>query len=420
MRTAFSLLILGVAMPLSLEAANWPGWRGPTGDGISSEKGLPTKWGSNENVKWKVALPGPGNSTPIVFGGKVFLTQAVGEERLLTCFDRRTGKRLWQKEITHSPTDASHKTNPHSSSSPVTDGERVIASFSSAGIHCHDLNGKKLWSRDLGEQAHIWGYGASPMIHGNLVYVNFGPGERSFLVALDKRTGKTVWQADDPGGSFGNKTPGKSGRDIWVGSWSTPIVRKTNGREELIATWPRRVVAFDPTNGDLLWQCKGLNPLVYTSPIYSEGIVLALGGYSGSALAVKAGGAGDVTETHRLWHKPKTPQRIGSAVIHGDHYYILNDKGVAQCFELKTGKEIWEERLRGKAKTSQNWSSLVLSEGKLFAVNQGGDAFVFRASPEFELLTTNALGEKVIGSMAVSDGDIFIRGHKNLWCIGKP
>jgi outer membrane protein assembly factor BamB len=180
------------------------------------------------------------------------------------------------------------------------------------------------------------------------------------------------------------------------------------------------VVAFDPTNGDLLWQCKGLNPLVYTSPIYSEGIVLALGGYSGSALAVKAGGAGDVTETHRLWHKPKTPQRIGSAVIHGDHYYILNDKGVAQCFELKTGKEIWEERLRGKAKTSQNWSSLVLSEGKLFAVNQGGDAFVFRASPEFELLTTNALGEKVIGSMAVSDGDIFIRGHKNLWCIGKP
>tara|TARA_Y100001934_G_scaffold279901_1_gene385046 strand:+ start:20362 stop:21609 length:1248 start_codon:yes stop_codon:yes gene_type:complete len=412
-------LIVCLVIVASVHAGDWPGWRGPTGDGISLDKNLPVEWGSNKNVKWKVALPAPGNSTPIVQGNKVFVTQAVGEERMLMCFDRRNGKLLWKKGVSHEKTDPSHKTNPHASGSPVTDGDRVIVSYASAGVHCYDLKGNKLWSRDLGEQAHIWGYGASPMIHGELVYLNFGPGERSFLMAMDKRTGKTVWQVDDQGGGFGNKVPGKSGREIWIGSWSTPIVRTVNGREELILTWPKRVVAFDPKNGEQLWQCKGLNQLVYTSPIYADGIVVAMGGYSGSALAVKAGGKGDVTETHRLWQKPKTPQRIGSAVIYKGHYYILNDRGIAQCFELKTGKEIWAERMRGEGKTSQNWSSLVLSGDKLYAANQGGDAFVFRASPKFELLATNSMREKTIGSMAVSNGEIFIRTHKNLWCIAK-
>ncbi len=414
--TAAVLLFVG-----TVRADNWPQWRGPTGDGISTEKNLPMHWSTTENVKWKVPLPGPGNSTPIIWGNKVFLTQAVKDwpERLLMCFNRVDGKLLWKSGVEFSGKEDTHRTNPYCSASPVTDGERIIVSHASAGVFCYDLNGKKLWHRDLGTQAHIWGNGASPMIHGEICYLNFGPGERSFLIAMDKHTGKTLWQVDDPGGNAGKPVPGKSNRTIWTGSWSTPIVRTIHGREELIMSWPRRALAFNPNDGKVLWECRGLNPLIYTSPIFDDGIVVAMGGYGGAALAVKAGGSGDVTETHRLWHKPRVPQRIGSAVIHEGHYYILNDRGNAQCNELRTGKLVWDERLRGPGKTSQNWSSLVLSEGKLFAVNQAGDAFVFRASPEFELLATNSLDERTIGSMGVSNGEIFIRTYENLWCIAK-
>jgi outer membrane protein assembly factor BamB len=184
-------------------------------------------------------------------------------------------------------------------------------------------------------------------------------------------------------------------------------------------SWPFRVCSIDPTTGKEHWTSEGLNPLVYTSPLYSDGIVIGMGGYSGMALAVKVGGKGDVTDTHRLWHHPKSPQRIASGAIHEGHIYILNDPGIAQCIELKTGREVWNERLKGPGPTGQNWSSIVISEGKCYAVNQGGDAFVFKASPNFELLATNPMGEKVIGSIAVSDGQLFIRGHQHLFCVGR-
>lgn len=276
-----------------------------------------------------------------------------------------------------------------------------------------------MWSRDFGKQAHIWGNGASPVIHGDLVYLNFGPGERTFLLALDKRTGKTVWKNDEPGGSFGEKQPGQDSREVWVGSWSTPILRELDGRPELIMTWPRRVVGLDPLTGKEYWECHGLNPLVYTSPIYYEGTVVAMGGFSGMAMAVKAGGKGDVTATRRVWHQPKTPQRIGSGVIHGGHVYVVNDRGTAQCLEVATGRTIWEKRLKGPGATSRNWSSLVLNRGLLYAVNWAGDAFVFKAEPTAGMPVISSIGEKTIASMAVSEGRIFIRTYENLWCIGK-
>ena len=192
-------------------------------------------------------------------------------------------------------------------------------------------------------------------------------------------------------------------------------------REELVLSWPKRVEALDPKTGRELWSCAGINPLVYTSPLYDKEseIVVAMGGYMGMALAVKAGGAGDVTETRRLWHHPKTKQRIGSGVIYENHFYILNDPGIAECFQLRTGKLVWEERLKGPAPKSDNWSSMVVSDGKLYVINQGGDAFVLRAAPRFEVLATNSLSEPTIGSIAVSDGEIFIRTHKALWCLGE-
>jgi outer membrane protein assembly factor BamB len=413
-KTWLLLTPLLAASPASAE--NWPQWRGPAGIGVCSEKGLPTHWTTNENVCWRTALPDRGNSTPIVWSNRVFITQANDKEgrRSLMCFDRRDGKLLWQSGVTYTEKELTHGTNPHCSASPVTDGQRIIASFASAGLYCYDLDGKEIWHRDLGKQTHIWGNASSPIIHGDLCILNFGPGERTFLIALDKNTGKTVWQTDEPGGSAGEKNTAAD----WIGSWSTPIVIDANGHEELIISFPKRVAGFDPKTGKELWTCSGLNPLAYTSPLYANGVIVAMGGFGGSSLAVKPGGHGDVTATHRLWQIPKTKQRIGSGVISDGFIYILNDPGVAECFELQTGKLVWEERLKGSGAKSDSWSSMVLSEGKLYVVNQNGDTFVLKASPKFETISMNPLGgETSMSSVAVSNGDIFIRTYKNLWCI---
>jgi len=408
-------LLATIAISMPVFADNWPQWRGPAGTGVSAEKNLPLHWGTNENVRWRVPLPERGNSTPIIWGKRVFLTQAAENRRTLMCFNRADGKLLWQSGVTYPEKESTHETNPLCSASPVADGERVIASFASAGLSCYDFDGKQLWHRDLGKQAHIWGNGASPIIHGDLCILNFGPGERTFLIAVSKKTGETVWQVDEPGGDSGQEKPGE--KPNWVGSWSTPIVIKVNGREELIMTWPKRVAAYDPKAGQELWTCGGLNPLIYTSPLYSDGTIVAMGGFMGMALAVKADGRGDVTQTRRLWHHPKTKQRIGSGVIHNGHIYILNDPGVAECYELKSGNLVWEERLSGKGPDNSSWSSMVLADGRLYVINHSGDTFVLKASPKFELLATNSLGETDNASLAVSDGDIFIRTHKALWCL---
>lgn len=390
-------------------ADNWPQWRGPKGMGICAEKNLPTQWGTNQNIRWKIRLPEAGNSTPIIWGNRVFMTQAIGKQRMLMSLDRANGKMLWQSGVTNAEKEPTHSTNPDCSGSPMTDGERVIVSFGSSGLYCYDFTGKELWHRDLGKQLHMWGVSSSPVIHGNLCFLNFGPGERTFLIAVNKKTGETVWQHDEPGGAA----------DKYIGSWSTPLLIKANGRDELILTFPERVAAFEPNFGRELWTCRGLNPLVYTSPIYADGIIVAMGGFNGSALAVKAGGSGDVTQTHRLWHLLKTKQRIGSAVVADGHIYILNDPGVAECFELRSGKLVWEERLKGPGAKADNWSSLVLAGDNLYAVNQGGDGFVFKASPKFQVVSTNTLGELVRASVAVSDGELFIRTYKNLWCVSE-
>ena len=405
-------------------AADWPGWRGAQGNGVCDERDLPLAWSKTENVKWRIKLPEPGNSTPIVWHDRVYLTQAVGRQRTLMCLDRADGKQLWQQGVaTQLTEDPTHGTNPYCSASPVTDGERVIAWFGSDGLHCYALAGKKLWSRDLGVQRHIWGYGSSPVILGDHCYLNFGPGDRAFLIAVNKQTGETVWQHDEDSGygkpPAGDVRGGKPEGATYIGSWSTPLIVPVDGREQLVMSWPRRVVSYEPKSGRELWACTGLNPLVYTSPLYSGDTVVAMGGFGGSSLAVRAGGSGDITASQRLWHQPKNKQRIGSGVIRESHIYIHNDLGVAECFELATGKLVWEERLRGPAKAVQNWSSIMLAGDKCYTINQGGDCFVFRASPEFELLAVNSLGERSNSSVAASAGQLFIRTHAALWCIAR-
>lgn len=402
----------------AVQADNWPAWRGPAGTGVAMEQHLPLRWSTNHNIRWRAALPGPGNSTPIVWGHQVFLTQAIEGRRMVMSFDRADGHLLWQQGPAHSEKETTHESNPFCASSPVTDGKRVVAWFGSAGLYCYDLHGKEIWHSDLGPQHHIWGWGSSPIINGDLCILNFGPGERTFLVAVNKKNGKTTWRVDESGGDSGETKPGQD-KPSWVGSWSTPIVIKTVRREELVLSWPKRLVAFEPRTGHELWSCGGLNPLVYTSPLCDpvKGIVVAMGGFMGMSLAVQAGGAGDVTETRRLWHHPKTKQRIGSGVIHDGYIYILNDPGIAECFELETGKLVWQERLKGPAAKTDNWSSVVSAADRLYVVNQGGDTFVLKASPRFEVLAVNPLGETTIGSLAASDGEVVIRTYNHLWCV---
>jgi outer membrane protein assembly factor BamB len=294
----------------------------------------------------------------------------------------------------------------------------VIAWFGSAGLFCYDLDGNELWRRDLGVQKHIWGYGSSPVIHGELCYLNFGPGERTFLIAVDRRTGATVWQHDEPLNRAGTAEAPFTNADFY-GTWSTPVFRTVDGRTELVISFPFRVCGLDPLTGRELWTSHGINALVYTSPLVSANVVIAMGGYNGMAMAVQVNGTdlGDLTLSNRLWRQSKTKQRIGSGVIHEGHIYIHNDPGIAECFELATGKLVWEERLAGNKAT--NWSSIMLADGLCYSITQGGDCFVFRASPKFELVAHNALEEPSNSSIVPSHGQLLIRTHQHLWCIGQ-
>lgn len=418
------LSILGLtAFASSAFAANWPAWRGPLGTGISEETNLPEKWSQTENVKWRVELPEPGNSTPIVWGDRVFLTQAVGNQRTLMCFNRNDGKALWQSGVTAKEKDPTHPTNPYCSASPVTDGERVIVSFASEGLFCYDLDGKEIWHRtDLGRQVHIWGNASSPVISGDLCFLNFGPGETTYLLAVEKKTGKTVWKKDEDTGYNKPQTPdpvsGKTDNPQFIGSWTTPVITKIDGKDQLLMSWPRHLAAYDPATGKELWTCSGLNPLVYTSPIYGDGVVVSMGGYGGPAIGVRAGGSGDITATNRLWQNTRSPQRIGSGVVKDGHVYIHNDPGTVMCIDVKTGTPLWTERMKPTGGTGENWSSVMLAGDKCYTITQGGDCFVFKADPKFELISVNSLGgERSNSSIVPSNGELFIRTHKALYCI---
>ena len=410
-------------LSLNLYADNWPMWRGTTGVGITTEKHLPLKWSATENITWKIELPYRGNSTPIVWGEKIFLTQPLEEEqeRALICLDRLDGKELWRRTVKYADPENSHRTNPYCSESPATDGERVVAVYGSAGAVCYDLSGKLLWQRDLGKIQFTWGSAASPVIHGNLVYIYRGPDPKAHLIALDKRTGKTVWQLNDPAVSIEGRTDGFRGNkdSKWICSFSTPILVPTKNGPELVMNYPGSLAGIDPRTGKRLWQCRGLNPLIYSSPIAGENVVVGMGGYFGTSVAVTAGGQGDVTP-QTLWRTERTPNRLGSGVIYQGHIYVLNTNGIMECLNLKTGEVQFSERVRGRGPKQESWSSMILAGDRIYTPNQSGETIVLRANPKFELLGINALdGILTNSSLAASDGQLFLRTHQHLWCIGK-
>jgi len=411
----FLLLPAYFSLALPLLAENWPTWRGPRGDGVTNETNLPLTWSATEGVRWKVALPERGNSSPIVWGDRIFLTQNAGDRRTIICLDRKDGHTLWQAGPEWKEKDTTHPTNPYCSASPSTDGERVIAWFGSAGLWCWTLDGKEQWHVDLGRQNHIWGYAASPVLQGDLCILNFGPGERSFIVAVDKRTGKEAWRFTPPPPAT-REGPGAAS----AGSWNTGIVADIGGRKEYIVSLPGAVFSLDPQTGKELWHCNGLNPLTYADPIIGDGVIGGFGGYNGYSLAVKTGGSGDITATHRLWQEKTNPQRIGTSIAVGKHAWLNSALGIVECIELDTGKSLWKERL-GAGGGSGSWSSYVRSGDRIYAVTQGSDVVIFKASPEkYEQLAVNSMRDGHTNcSLAVSDGQLFLRTDKHLWCIGK-
>ena len=413
--TALAILLL-CASGGFLAADDWPAWRGAAQNGVTGETGLPETWSNTENVAWKVPLPGPGNSTPAIFGDRVFVTCASegGAVRSVLCFDRAAGKALWRRDTKFAGREATHDTNPYCSASPVTDGRRVFAWHGSAGVVAYAADGRPLWHRDLGPFRHVWGNAASPVLHEDKLILNLGPGPESRLVALDAASGKTLWENDLP------EAKGKA-PDHWKGSWSTPVLHSLSAAPAptwiVVLSLPGYVAGFDPADGREVWRCRGLGDLVYTNPVVGNGVVVAMSGYQGPAIGMRLpapGERGDLTDTHRLWREEKPQQRVGSGVVAGDHFYIVNDPGVAQCFELKTGRQVWRKRAAGST-----WASSVLSGDRIYVTDQSGATVVFRASPEkFEVLHVNELGETTRASPAVSDGQIFIRTHENLYCIG--
>ena len=429
------LFVAALAIPAVAE--NWPAWRGPDGNGICHETKLPLQWGANQNVRWRVPLPGPGNSTPVVWGKRVFITQAIPNEsrRSVMCFDRRDGRLVWQAGTVWTEKDSGGSANPPCTPSPVTDGERVVAWFGSAGVFCFDMRGRELWRRDLGRQTHGWGYASSPVLHRNLCLLNFGPGERSFLIALDKRTGATLWRYDVPpiaadakwedfGGDLKDwKRLGSPTMPEVTGSCATPVVVRAAKRDELVVALPLRVVALAPRTGEPLWSCDGLNTGAYSSPFVGDGVVGVTGsGLRNAAMVIRPGGRGDISATHRLWHlsPPGSKSCIGSGVISRGHLYQVTTMGFAQCLDLQTGRTLWEERLTGSGARNASWSSPVLAGDRLYVPNQNADVFVLRASPQFQCLATNSIGgEQMNASLAVSDGDVFLRTHKHLWRISE-
>ena len=423
LRLAVALALLALASDggQNAIAANWPSWRGDvTSSGISSETNLPLRWSDTRNIRWSVKLPERGNSTAVVWGERVFVNQAIEAEnrRTLMCFHRADGRLLWQKGVVYAERERTQPSNPYCSASPVTDGERVIASFGSAGLACYDLNGRELWRRDLGKLDHIWGNASSPVIFEDLCIHYHGPAKNASLGALDKKTGKTVWKFDEPAWNTGDRTDGFKGKsDGVVGTWSTPIVIRAGGRDELVMTFPQEARAFDPRTGRELWRCSGLNPLIYASPIFGEGIMVGMGGYYGNSLAVKPGGQGDVTATQRVWHQVRSKVGIGSGVIKDGCIYHVQSSGAVTCLKLMTGELVWEAKPQGVGKKSGSWSSITLIGDRLYYPNQSGDVVVLKAGPKFEQLAVNSLKEPTNASIAVSDGELFLRTAQTLWCI---
>jgi len=382
----------------------WPGWRGPTGQGLAKGGGYPDQWSDTENVLWRVEVPGSGNSSPIVWGDRIFLTTAQeGGRRLsLLSYRRSDGMLLWETPIPQEGVEQAHGKNGHASATPVTDGALVYASFGTHGLFAFDFDGRIVWHRGVGSLDNYHGTAGSPILYGDSVILYQDHRGPSFVAAFDKKTGKKKW---------------RTARSASVG-WGSPIVIRTSTRDELIVSSQQVVSAYDPNTGGLLWTATGNKFEVIPTPTVGQGLVFCSSGRSGSTLAIRPGGKGDVTETHIVWKSPKGAPFVPSTIVVGDQLYMVNDmQSVVTSLEAKTGQLLFQGRL-GAARREGFSASPVAVDGKIFFTNDNGETFVLAAGPKFQLLHVNRLNARTLASPALVDGRWYFRTDRELVCIG--
>jgi outer membrane protein assembly factor BamB len=407
-----------LAAPGTVLCADWRQFRGPTGQGISQETGLPVQWSAANNIAWKVKLPGAGASSPVILGKRIYITCYSGYgmdtkepgkqedlRRHLLCLDRADGKVIWSKEF--EPTLPEHKYagegayQGYAASTPVTDGERLYVFFGKSGVFCFDLDGKQLWHVLVGKGINRWGSGASPMFYKELLIVNASV-ESGALIALEKASGKEAWRAPKVGSA-----------------WGTPVLVTTpEKKQELALSMQGRVAGFDPDTGKELWNAAGHKSYVVPSVVVHDSIVYAVGG-GGTSLAIKSGGTGDVTETHVLWRTAKGSNASSPIYHDGTLYWVSESGGNLHFQDAATGKT---EAQRLGPDVGRVWASPILADGKLYFVSQFKGVYVVAARPKFELIAHNVFeddGSRSNASLAVSDGQLFLRNDQYLYCIGK-
>lgn len=413
--------VLAGLLALPVLADDWTQFRGPGSSGVGVAEGLPATWDSNTNIVWTSKLPGPGGSSPIVVGDRVYVTAYSGYAesidnpgdmqdlmRHVLCLDRSSGKVLWSRDYKAKLPESDYvggnnTRHGYATSTPVSDGESVYIFFGASGVYAFDLEGKELWNADVGSGTTGWGSATSPVLHGNLLLLNASV-ESESLVALDKTTGKEVWRT------------GGVGR-----AWSSPVLVEAGGKTEVVLNLPNKLAAFDADNGEELWYCDGIpDGYICPSVIAGEGVVYAIGGRRSEAIAVRAGGRGDVTSTHLLWRTKEGNNVTSPVLVDGYLYWLHESRGTAYCLNAETGAVVYEEAI--DPKPGLLYASITAADGKLYAPSQTGGTYVLAARPTFEQIAVNTFADdpsRTNGSVVISNGQLIMRTDQAIYCIGK-
>jgi outer membrane protein assembly factor BamB len=391
-----------------VRAENWPEFRGPTGQGHYAGRGLPIHWSTTKNVAWKQAISGHGWSSPVVQDGRVFLTSAAPiegskDQSLQTlCLDAQTGKVLWETEVFRqdgAKAPRIHPKNSHASPTPVADAQRVYVHFGHQGTACLDRDGKVLWRQTELRYAPVHGNGGSPIRVDDLLVFSADGGDQQFVVALSQATGKVVWKTDRKSEAFKKF------------SFGTPLLIRIDGKRQIISPTSDAVIAYDPSDGKEIWRANYEGYSVIPRPVFGHGMIFFSSGYDQpNLLAVRVDGAGDVTNSHIVWTATKGAPHTPSPLLVGDELYAVSDLGIASCFDARTGKIYWQERIGGAFS-----ASLLYAGGRIYLQSEEGVTTVIRAGTKFERLAENTLEERTFASYAVADGAIYLRTERHLY-----